>query len=367
MPRINRSVADRKKSLQATAPDPHFTLAALRSMYEAGGGQAISCTITGHYRTQIFEFPRANFRGECNEPHQSAYDSPSIQAYVVADLLDYFLNKSRSKHYVISPPLRNNIIETDEKLRSQTNDRTRVYLVVEEQNALSPINMTNGECSISNEVLERDGDKIPSWTGGREGKKFITAWHAVDGSWPIIPDNQDLVDMILAAVRVGQNTVEPIRKYVDENCLVTDNGRFVTTIRPTASFRLSTEIVMDSKAYRDKALEIRNAISVMESDIKTPHIALLVNSMYRDEYKDDAVERLHYLRLWESLSEAGEKYLNYPGNIKNDSEVVAGNKTLMELKQYRHKIAHWWTNTSDEGFLLDLQRTVNELLRRKYF
>ena len=367
MPRINRSVADRKKSLQPTAPDPQLTLAGLRAIYEAGGGEAISCTITGHFRTQIFEFPRVQFQGECDDPHQSVYDFPSIQATVVADIHDYFLNKTRSRHYATSPPLRHEVAETDEKLSSQTKGRTRIYLVIEEHNTLPPVSMTNGECSLFDEIQERDGKRVANLIGGREGEKFITAWHAVGGSWPEIPDNQDFVDMILAAVRAGQDTSEPIRRFVDKSCLVTDDGRFVTTIRPTASTRLSTATNMDSITYREKALEIRDAIAAIEPDIETPHIALLVNSMYRDEYKDDAFERLHYLRLWESLNETAKKHLGYPENFRNDSTIVAGKKSLRELKQYRNDIAHWWTDTSEEEFVADLHRTVNELLRRKYF
>lgn len=367
MPRKNRLVAERKKSLQSVAPDPNLTLAGVRHMYEAGGGRAISCTISGHYRTQIFEFPGVRFQGECSDPHQSAYDSPALQATVVADIHDYFKNKSRSKHYAISPPLRHEIAETDEKLSSQNNGRARLYLVVEEQNTLDPVNMVNGECSLVDEIQERDGKRFPNLVGGREGTKFITAWHAVGGSWPTIPDNQDLVDMILAAVRAGQDTSEPIRRYVDNSCLVTDDGRFVATMRPTASARLSKVTKLDTATYRHKVAEIRNAIAAMEADINTPHVALLVNSMYRDEYRDDAFERLHYLRLWEALKDAGRKYLEYPGNITGDNTIVAGKKSLVELKQYRNNIAHWWTDTSDEEFLSDLHRTVNELLRRKYF
>ena len=336
-------------------------------MYEAGGGEAISCTITGHYRTQIFEFPRVHFQGVCDDPHQSVYDSPSIQVTVVADINDYFLNKTRSRHYAISPPLRHEVAETDEKLSSQTKRRTRVYLVIEEHNTLPPVSMTNGECSLFDEIQGRDSKRVANLIGGREGQKFITAWHAVGGSWPTIPDNRDFVDMILAVVRAGQDSSEPIRRYVDKCCLATDDGRFVTTIRPTASARLSTAKNMDTMTYRDKALEIRNAIAAMEPDIKTPHMALLVNSMFRDEYKDDAFERLHYLRLWESLNETGEKHLDYPGNIREDNKIIAGTKSLRELKQYRHDIAHWWTDTADEEFLVDLHQTVNELLRRKYF
>lgn len=106
----------------------------------------------------------------------------------------------------------------------------------------------------------------------------------------------------------------------------------------------------------------------MGQDIGIPHMALLVNAMYRDEYGDDALERLRYLQLWQSLVEAGEKVLGYQGeSIRYDANVVAGERTLEELTKYRVDIAHWWTDTIDENYLADLQRTVNELIRDKYF
>jgi hypothetical protein len=97
-------------------------------------------------------------------------------------------------------------------------------------------------------------------------------------------------------------------------------------------------------------------------------LALLVNSMYSDEYKDDAYRRLQYLGLWESLTGAARPCLDYRGgDIRKDNTVVAGHKTLQELCQYRNDIAHWWTDSIDENFMADLQRTINELVRRKYF
>ena len=106
----------------------------------------------------------------------------------------------------------------------------------------------------------------------------------------------------------------------------------------------------------------------MEQDIGAPHMALLINSMYRDEYRDDTYQRLQYLQLWQSLVEAGPRWLSYQGNdIRNDNIVVAGKKTLRELNEYRDDIAHWWTDTIDKNFFADLQRTINELIRRKYF
>ena len=286
---------------------------------------------------------------------------------LVSNLVGYFANAMCSRHYAISPSLRHVIAETDEKVRSQQSD-VPVFVVIEEDNELAPVEMIKGECSISDEVLVRNGEKIPALIGGREGEQFITAWATVGGAWPELPSNQQLVNLILAGVRVAQQAPDPIRKYVDQQCLVTDDGRFVAMVRGTVSARAETATVMDTKAYRDKASEIKRAIAAMEPDIATlPHMALLINSMYRDEFKDDAYQRLQYLRLWQSLAEAGETCLGYQGNIRQDNVAVAGNKTLRELTNYRDDIAHWWTDTIDENFLGDLQRTINEFIRRRYF
>lgn len=83
-----------------------------------------------------------------------------MQATVVADIRDYLLNMSRSKHHAISPPLRHEVAEADEKLISQTKGRTRVYLVIEELKSLAPVNLANGECSLLDEAQEHDGKMI---------------------------------------------------------------------------------------------------------------------------------------------------------------------------------------------------------------
>ena len=89
--------------------------------------------------------------------------------------------------------------------------------------------------------------------------------------------------------------------------------------------------------------------------------------MYIDERKDDAYERLHYLRLWQSLAETGSRHLGYQGNIRNDCVVVAGQRSLAELTEYRDDVAHWWTDKIDQNILADLQRTLNRLLHNTYF
>ena len=59
--------------------------------------------------------------------------------------------------------------------------------------------------------------------------------------------------------------------------------------------------------------------------------------------------------------------LGYQGDIKTDQKIIAGSKTLLELTEYRHDIAHGWTTTMDENYLANLQQTINELVRRKYY
>ena len=367
MTRKNRSVHDRQKSLQPPAPKGHLTLAGARLMYEGMQADTLSCTISAHCRTRIFEFPRLDLRGNNNTSNHSIYESSPVHACIVSNLLDFFTNATRSRHYSISPSLRHEVGETYEKVAAQNKGGTPVFLIIEESNALTPVAMTNGECSICDEVRERDGEEVPYIIGGREGEQFITAWHTSDGAWPDLPENQQLVNLILAGVRVGQETSDPIRKFVDQSCLVTNDGRFVVTMRPTMSARVGTASVMNTEQFQEKASEIRNVIAAMKSDIGIPHVALLVDSMYREEHEDDAYQRLQYLRLWESLAEAGEKYLNYQGNVRTDDVVLAGKRSLRELKQYRDDIAHWWTDSSDENLLADLLRTINELIRRKYF
>lgn len=68
--------------------------------------------------------------------------------------------------------------------------------------------------------------------------------------------------------------------------------------------------MMDAKANRSSAAEIRKAIATMARDITTPHMELLIKSMYGDEHKDDSYQRLDYLRLWQSLVEAGKTCLS---------------------------------------------------------
>ena len=314
MNRKYRPVVDRQKALEPVPAEANFTLAGARAMYGGMGGKEFTCTIDGYCRTRIFEFPGIDFRPNGDDHHHTIYASPPVHACITANLVDYLFSSGHSKHYAISPSLQHEVRETAERIKSQQEGRVPVYLVVEENNQLTPVRMVKGECSISDQVIVEDGEDIPILVGGRKGEEFVTACPTVDGAWPELPNNLQVVNMILAAVRVGQGTTEPIRKYLDQNCLVTDDGRFVVIIRPTISARLSTATPMDNAAFRGRISDISKAITTMQRDIGTPHMTLLSNSMYSDEHKDDSYRRLQYLSLWQFASRGWEEVSGLPWN-----------------------------------------------------
>ena len=126
MTRKNRTVADRQKSLLPASPRANFRLAGVRRMYEGMGGKEFRCTISGYCRTQVFEFPKLDFRPNSDEPYHMIHVSPSVQACVAPHLVDYFATSACSNHYAINPSLRHMVGETEEKIRSQSKDRTPV-------------------------------------------------------------------------------------------------------------------------------------------------------------------------------------------------------------------------------------------------
>ena len=355
------------EALKPNVADPGLTLLGVSRLSTGMSGRAIPCTIDGFCRTQAFEFPGIKFHPVGETSHMPLYLSETIRAHVTADLLDYFQYATCSNHYSISPCLRHEVDEVDRKARAQHQDSVPVFIVFEEVERLTPLAMINGECQEYDEVVEVDGEETPMIPGGRRGEQFIAAWQTSDGVWPDLPNNQLTVNLALAAVRVGQKTDEPIRKPIEQSCLVTDDGQFVNMRQMNMSGRLSLATNMETADLQNRVSEISGAIRAMHQDKELPHTNLLVNAMYNDDYKDDAYRRLQYLGLWQSLVDAAKKPLGYDGNIRNDKVRVAGNHSLVELKEYRDEIAHMWTETIDENYLADLQQTINELMWKKYF
>ena len=373
MPRKNSSVEDRQRALQQEEQrkkdsERSFTTEGIKSMYKTLGDE-IHCTISGHCRTLVLKFPRSYSCLTSSEPHEMIFKSDSLCAHLTTDLLDYFSTSTSSPHYSISPPLKFKL----EELVKNEKDNFPVFVVIEDFVKIDPVVMDKGECCIADEAVRSDGDVKQLLIGGRLGGKFITLWGTADGEWPDTPDNQRYVNMILAAVRVEQETEGPIREDIDQRCFITDDDRYVNYTCPTMSlseFAVSVQSPIDKRTYKEKAIRIRDAIDRIEPDMQTAHIDLLVNAMnYNyDKRKDDEYNRLYYLRLWQSLGETSKTLLGISErDPKFDNITVAGDKTLGELKGCRNAIAHWSSGMMKGGYLSNLFKTINELLRRKYF
>ena len=363
-----RPIKDRLKNVHTARGKSTASLNMAESMRQRlPNSEKIDCTIDQHFRTRIFDFPGALAKEKV--PQHTIYESQSVRAVLVCDLKGY-LKESNNRHYAISPSLR---YAVDEMLGDSkaSNSGMSLYLVVEEVDKLVPV-VLNRECALSDEVTYRDGKRTPMLKGGRDNERFIVAFETSDGEWPDIPSHVQMVNMVLAAVRALQDAHDEIRKHVDQSCLVTDDGRFVLPFPgPSASFRAGTVSLLDAEALRDEASRAKSAILRIERELSIEHIELLVNALYWDDYNSDEFRRLHYLNLWQSLYESRKK-LGYVSpdprcDLKYDKTIVAGYRSLAELTEYRDEVAHCWTGSMDGNLLADIYRTINELVRRKYF
>ena len=299
-------------------------------------------------------------------PPATIYDHGPTHAVVVSDLPRYFETTVHNSHYSISPCLRQEVAEIAPKSSRQKQDLP-VFVVVQEHNALEPTVMEQGECSIQDEVRCENGHEYAILVGGRKGKRFVTAWRATDGRWPSVPDNERQINTILTAVRVEQDAVGPIEKLLDQSCFVTDDGLFVDPMGLSASARATTVRSMDAQALTQASARIRRAIALLEPDAEEPHVGLLVDSLRWDKDEENAERRVRYLSLWQSLVEARKK-LGFSKKIDPETkDIVAGQKTLGELTKHRDEVAHHQTNSIDDHSLRDIQLTINELVRKRYF
>lgn len=198
--------------------------------------------------------------------------------------------------------------------------------------------------------------------GGRDNETYIAASRTIEGPWPEAPNDEPTVNMILAAARAFQDACLDMPKRLDSECFLTDDGRLVKecTVRFRPG-RLEMPRVVDAEALRDQAMALQAAIERMAGDVGKKHIGELVNAMYWDDFSGDEFRRLHYLRLWESLEENRKEL----GPVRDEGFVV-GKVSLKRLRKHRNDIAHWSTGTSDDDFLVDIYRAINELIRRRY-
>ena len=268
-----------------------------------------SCTINEYCRTQVFNFPRVTFRPRGEVPHMTLYSSPSVKAHVTSNLVDYFENSSSTKHYGIDRSLRHVVDKTYEEIKAQrvkVKDKP-VFIVVEEIKRIPEVEV-NVECSIEDEILVLDGEKVSV----REGKTFKETWHTSDGDCIKLLNNQQVVALILTAVWARQDTSQHIRNYLDVDCLVTNDGRCVKMRYSPPLYPIGPHTVKDVDTPDIESLvsEIAKTIESESSkkadkNITTQCSVQMVNLMYKGERKIDHYHReiLKCLRIWQNIIE----------------------------------------------------------------
>lgn len=325
--------------------------------------EPVTCTVNRHLRTRVFEFPA--YTDPSAQPI-IIYESGSVRAHLVVDVAAHF-SRSGSDHSRLSPCLGYEALEKSLKPDPQKSDAS-LYLVIEESDEFPPVLL--GQCASVPEVRVRDGEEIPILWGGRVGERFLLAIRTTLGAWPRIAGNEPTVRAILAMVRASRDVANEIRQKLDQHSLVTVEGEFVDILNYDVSTTGGPQVraTWTPEELSTYAANLHKAIPRLVKAMSTEHIELLVDALYWDEYGDDNFRRLHYLRLWQSLSEAREK-LGYTSrsSVANDQTVLAGDRSLAALTKHRNDVAHWHADVLDESYLFDMYYSLNELLRRNFF
>ena len=326
------------------------------------GGEPAQCTITGYYRTSIYEYPGSYVVDSVG--HHEVYSSRGLTAAIVSGLPAYFeQSPRRSRHYSIDVSLRTGVHSTYreavELARKSKPPRVPLFVVIGEFERVRPTVLDNGECFAIDEF--RDGS--PMIEGGREGHRTLLSFKTSNGSWPDLRANEHAVNVVLTAVKAEQNVTDHIKRLYGCSCFVNSGGTVVYFTTPTMRASLQVQGLLQPADIPEKAGRIASMLQAMMTDSE-PTAPELFDSLVLEESKDDGYFRLWYLRLWQALEDA-KRHLGYP-QLDNFHKVIAGTRAPKDLKEYRHRIAHWYTGRIDFSYLRDLQHTALELLRRKY-
>ena len=345
-------VGTARREAQQRSREPRkggVTMYGAQAMAEGLSGTPAACTVTGYYRTSIFEYP-ASYSGK--EVAHTVYSADGVTAAIVSDLPRYF-ERSGSLHYSIDVSVGFRANEVHRIALEQANDRRNttvpLFLVVEEFVATPATALSSSQCYSIEEV--KDGQQVIE--GGRNGKVTLLAIQTAGGPWPETaadPNAINPINAVLVAVKSELDAIDHIVELCSVDCFVTDDGRAVYPIVPTMSGTLRATQRVNSTDVAKGADRIGAMLEAMMSDSEQV-VPELLDSLVIGESQNDEYLRLWYLRLWEALKEA---------------KAHLGGGPTTGLTEHRNAIAHWRTAKIDYARLRQLQLTTMELLRRKY-
>ena len=232
MGRRNRRSEQRRRSVQESLRGQQsgsMTTCAVKLMAASLGGTEVICTVEGHYRTFVFEFPGSQLTSEEPVAPQLIADCESLRAAVVSNLPAYFREgHSKFQHYGIDVSLRDGVdrVFRGEEER-QTPPHRPLFVVIERYENVPATTFDKGECFVVDE--RRDGEELVE--GGREGEKALQAVKTSNGAWPDFTPDMEGVNTVLAALKVEQGVTHHIEERYSCSCFVTDDGQAVYPMR----------------------------------------------------------------------------------------------------------------------------------------
>ena len=344
--KTRRKTEDRKKSIIESLerrPGDGITTYAAKDVAAPLGGTETICTITHYCRTAVFQFPGCQLTAEAPVPYQLICKNQAFKAAVVSDLPAYFQqNGSAFPHYTINVSLRDGVDRIYRKeLSKKKAPILPIFLVTEQYESVPVTKFENGECFL---IDERRDDKALI-TGGREGEQALLAIRTINGVWPDFSPDQHAVNTVLAALKVEQNIMHHIEELNSYSCFVSDDEQAVYTVHTKmgndyGSLRVLSPV--DTNGLRETVDGVRSIHDgLLRDSVRKPQVAELIDSILLDNTQDDGHFRLWYLRLWQAVVDC-KKLLGEP-RFEGNPDSIAGKLTQGGLKEYRDKIAHWWT------------------------
>ena len=251
------------------------------------------CTVSGHCRTEVFEFPGVELTAEAPMQPALIVGRPDARATVVSDVLEYFREATPFRHYGICCSLRSKIDDVlSARSGSSSADRFPLFVVVEqEQECETPLEY--GTCYVI------DQEAI---SGGCAGQTALVAWRTDDTPWPRV-EGSSFVSTVLAAVKIIQDETDVIPNVVEASCFYDRGGRAVYPMTATMSAKLAStsgRTASEVAELIDRTGTLVEAFTAKQQDGDT-RFSDLVEALRLEKIDTDHYRRAWYLCLFEAM------------------------------------------------------------------
>ena len=254
-------------------------------------GRPTKCTIKGHCHTHIFRFPNVFLKARTDINPLLIAEQEQSRATIVSDLQSYF-EKHSPFHYSINHLLRS---EVEEVMKKESQKNGFSLFVVIEREIPCETTMDDATCFIVDKKHEGDPPGgIIMMTGETSGVTWSEEEYNIN----------QFVNMILAAIKIEQNTKDHIEKVSSTSCFFDIDERAIYFIpEPQINIGLCVDSPLDDKKLKEKTDRLQKLISGLEADMQKDMrtTSRLITALRLEKTKDDNYRRIWYLRLYEAM------------------------------------------------------------------